>query len=328
MFSSHKTYILFGLSGELGISLATYLIDNGARYIVLTSRNPQIPEAWIEEQRLRGATIGAFANDITVKADVESLLVTVSESMPAIGGVVNGAMVLQDKLFTNMDLNDWLVATKPKIDGSRHLDELFSSDKSFEFFIMFSSLASVVGNSGQSNYNAANMYCNDLAEQRRRRGLVASVIDIGKIVGIGYVARNQRAVISLRPYKFQPISEPLFHQLFAEAVISGHPDSGRQAVLSAGIQKRQGLAEEDSTPPLWVGNPRFSHMTWDKNEAAEVEDVSGPSKILVKEKLKVAKTYSEAVEAIKEGLVTKLGAILQLAPESINKSTPLVDVGK
>lgn len=316
------------MSGEIGVSLATYLIDNGARYIVLTSRNPQTSDAWVEEQRLRGATVTVCSNDITIKADVESLLVKIGETMPAIGGVVNGAMVLRDKLFANMDLDDWLVATKPKIDGSRHLDELFGSDKSLEFFIMFSSLASVIGNSGQASYNAGNTYCSGLAEQRRKRGLVASVLDIGKIVGIGYVARNRKAVISLRSHKFQPISEPLFHQMFAEAVISGRPDSGRQPVLSAGLQKRLGLAEEDSIPPLWMANPRFSHMMWDKDEFAGAEDASAPSRVPVKEKLEAAKTFQEANDALVQALIIKLGAILQLAPESINKNTALGEIGE
>lgn len=328
LFSPNKTYVLFGLSGEIGVSLANYLIDNGARYVVLTSRNPQMSDAWAEEQRLRGATVKAFSNDITIKADVESLLVKICETMPVIGGVANGAMVLRDKLFANMDLDDWLVATKPKIDGSRHLDELFGSDKSLEFFVMFSSLASVIGNSGQANYNAGNTYCSGLAEHRRKRGLVASVMDIGKIVGIGYVARNRKAVISLRSHKFQPISEPLFHQMFAEAVISGRPNSGRQPILSAGVQKRLGLADEDSIPPLWMGNPRFSHLTWEKDEFAGAGDSSAPSRVPVKEKLEAANNFSEANDALVQALVTKLGAILQLAPESINKNTALIEIGE
>ena len=328
LFSPNKTYVLFGLSGEIGVSLATFLIDNGARHVVLTSRNPQISDAWVEEQRLRCATVKAFSNDITIKADVESLLVKIRETMPPIGGVANGAMVLRDKLFANMELDDWLAATKPKIDGSQHLDDLFSSDKSLEFFIMFSSLASVIGNSGQASYNAGNTYCSGLAEHRRKRGLVASVLDIGKIVGIGYVARNRKAVISLRSHKFQPISEPLFHQMFAEAVISGRPDSVRQPVLSAGIQKRLGLAEEDSIPPLWMGNPRFSHMVWEKDEFAGAEDALATTRVPVKEKLEAAKTFPEANDALVQALVTKLAAILQLAPESINKNTALIDIGE
>ncbi|KAJ5559613.1 Nonribosomal peptide synthetase [Penicillium frequentans] len=141
--------------------------------------------------------------------------------MPPIGGVMNGAMLLQDKLSSSMDIEDWNMAVKPKIDGSVNLDKCFSTDRSLEFFIMLSSLASVIGNSGQSNYNIGNMYCCSLAGNRRKRGLAASVIDIGKIVGIGYVSRNHKAQISLRSHKFQPISEPLIHHMFAEEVISG-----------------------------------------------------------------------------------------------------------
>ena len=327
LFSPEKTYVLLGLSGEIGRSLANYLIENGARYVVLTSRNPPAADSWLEEHRGRGVTVKILANDITKKPEVQALIDQIRKALPPIGGVANGAMVLQDKLFTNMGLEDWNKAVQPKINGSRNLDEIFSIDKSLEFFVMFSSLASVIGNSGQSNYNAGNMFCCALAANRRQRGLSASVLDIGKIVGIGYVARNKSATISLRSHKFQPMSEPLFHHMFAEAVISGRPDSGRQPVLSASMQKRFGLAEEDSAPPLWLGNPRFSHMKWDNPGDGAGENVSAAATVPVKDLLNAAKTPLEAESILCAAFSTRLARILQLSADSINKNTPLIDIG-
>ncbi|KAJ5272650.1 Nonribosomal peptide synthetase [Penicillium angulare] len=328
LFSAHKTYILFGLSGDIGRSVADYMADHGARHIILTSRRPPNVEGWVERLKDRGATVKLLANDITNKEQTKALIEQVKTTMHPIGGVVNGAMVLQDKLFSNMDIEDWNAAVKPKIDGSRHLDECFSTDQSLEFFIMLSSLASVIGNSGQSNYNAGNMYCCALAANRRKRGLAASVIDIGKIVGIGYVARNQKAVISLRSHKFQPISEPLFHHMFAEAVISGRPGSGRQPVLTSGMQKRLGLAEEDSAPPLWLSNPRFSHMKWeDKKVLAGDANASASPRIPVMDQLKAASQADQAESILCTSFASRLATILQMSVDSVAQDTPLVDVG-
>ncbi|KAJ5116056.1 Nonribosomal peptide synthetase [Penicillium angulare] len=328
LFSAHKTYILFGLSGDIGRSLADYMADHGARHIILTSRRPPSVGAWVERLKDRGVTVKLLANDITNKEQTKTLIDQVKRTMPPIGGVVNGAMVLQDKLFSNMDIEDWNTAVKPKIDGSRNLDECFSTDQSLEFFMMLSSLASVIGNSGQSNYNAGNMYCCALAANRRKRGLAASVIDIGKIVGIGYVARNQKAVISLRSHKFQPISEPLFHHMFAEAVISGRPGSGRQPVLTSGMQKRLGLAEEDSAPPLWLSNPRFSHMKWeDKKVLGGDANASASPRIPVMDQLKAASQADQAESILCTSFATRLAAILQMSVDSVVQDTPLVDVG-
>lgn len=327
-FSAHKTYILFGLSGDIGRSLADYMAEHGARHIILTSRHPPSVEAWLERLKVRGVTVKLLANDITNKEQIKALIAQVNTTMPPIGGVVNGAMVLQDKLFSNMDIEDWNMAVKPKIDGSRNLDECFPTDQSLEFFIMLSSLASVIGNSGQSNYNAGNMYCCSLAANRRKRGLAASVIDIGKIVGIGYVSRNRKAVISLRSHKFQPISEPFFHHMFAEAVISGRPGSGRQPVLTSGMQKRAGLAEENSAPPLWLNNPRFSHMKWeDKKNMAGEANTATSTRIPVLDQLKTATQVAQAESILCTSFATRLAAILQMSVDSIAHNTPLVDIG-
>ncbi|THC99245.1 hypothetical protein EYZ11_001244 [Aspergillus tanneri] len=328
LFSPHKTYVLFGLSGEIGRSLTDYMVEKGARYIVLTSRRPPTADAWVERHQAQGVIVMLQANDVTQKQDVIDLIAQINATMPPIGGIVNGAMVLQDKLFSNMTLDDWNSVVRPKIEGSRNLDDCFSAEKSLEFFIMLSSLASVIGNSGQSNYNAGNMYCCALAANRRQRGLAASVLDIGKIVGIGYVARNRKAVIALRSHKFQPISESLFHHMFAEAVISGRPDSGRQPVLTTGMQKRVGLADEDSAPPLWLNNPRFAHMKWeDKMHLEEESGHSASVRVPVKDQLDAAKNVSQAEEILCSAFATRLATILQMSPDSLARRAPLVDIG-
>lgn len=103
-----------------------------------------------------GLTIHLASLDVTsleavqkVKADVESFL-------PSISGVVQGAMVLSDELFGSMTLESLQRALRPKLDGSRNLSCVFN-EPTLDFMIMLSSLTCVGGNSGQSNYTAANL---------------------------------------------------------------------------------------------------------------------------------------------------------------------------
>jgi len=96
-------------------------------------------------------------SDVTHKASIESLIVHTRANLPPIGGVVNGAMVLEDSMFFDMSHETMQKVLRPKVNGSMYLDELFFN-VDLEFFIMFSSLASIIGNRGQSNYTAANMY--------------------------------------------------------------------------------------------------------------------------------------------------------------------------
>lgn len=100
-------------------------------------------------------------------------LAEIQSKMPAIGGIAFGPLILQDALFENMELETMQSVLEPKVEGARHLNDLFF-DNDLEFFVMFSSLVMIGGNPGQSNYSAANAYMTTVAAQRRTRGLAVS----------------------------------------------------------------------------------------------------------------------------------------------------------
>ena len=130
-------------------------------------------------------------SDITNREDVRNLYKQISASLPPIAGLSQGAMVLHDSLFPDVELDRVQKVVRPKVAGSIYLDEIFSDKtKPLDFFVFFSSVAYVTGNAGQSIYGAANAFMASLASQRRRRGLAASVINIGAILGAGYVSRE------------------------------------------------------------------------------------------------------------------------------------------
>ena len=156
VFSSTKTYLLVGLTGELGQSLCKLMVQNGVRHLVVVSRNPNRTPIWRDELQAMGATVLIESMDVAKMSDVTSLRDNLAQSMPPVAGVVNGAMVLADGLFADMSLDNFQRVIGPKITGSENLDRAFSS-VDLDFFVMFSSLTAVGGNRGQSNYGAANM---------------------------------------------------------------------------------------------------------------------------------------------------------------------------
>lgn len=101
-----------------------------------------------------GVTIRIECADVTNKQDIVRLHAEISKTMPPIGGVANGAMVLSDGLFAEMSFESMQRVLQPKVDGSRNLDEIFTQE--LDFFLMFSSLSAVIGMPGQANYAAAN----------------------------------------------------------------------------------------------------------------------------------------------------------------------------
>lgn len=109
---------------------------------------------------------------------------TIVSTLPPIVGVLNGAMVLRDTSVRNMNYDQLMDVVRPKVLGSIHMDELFKNDD-LEFFILFSSINCIIGNTGQANYAGANTFMASLAAQRRKRGLAATALNVGAIIGAG-----------------------------------------------------------------------------------------------------------------------------------------------
>jgi hybrid polyketide synthase/nonribosomal peptide synthetase ACE1 len=156
LFRSECTYLLCGLTGEIGHSICSWMVHNGARHVALTSRSPSLDRSWCVPLERLGARIVILSLDICDQRALFAVLEKLRATMPPVAGVAHGAMVLSDATFANMTIEDLQRVLRPKVVGSINLDKAFEYDK-LDFFIMFSSLACVIGNVGQSNYAAANM---------------------------------------------------------------------------------------------------------------------------------------------------------------------------
>ena len=204
-------------------------------------------------------------------------------------------MVLNDSSINDMTIEMMQKTLRPKIDGSRYLDELFQ-ENTLDFFILFSSLTCACGNSGQSNYTAANMFMVGLAAQRKRKGLAASVIDIGAMMGVGVLVRDRSYALQkqLRDYGYLWMSERDFHHSFAEAVLAGRPESDQSPEVMAGIRLTR---RDDVGATQWANNPRFSHCLLHV-ETDEGDGDSSNNKLSVRAQLAQASTEQELYKVL------------------------------
>ncbi|KAI5922075.1 polyketide synthase-like protein [Camillea tinctor] len=315
MFSGSKTYWLAGLTSTLGISLCEWMIRHGARFVVMSSRRPNIDETWIEEMATLGAVVKVYAVDITKKTKVVSLYAEICATMPPVAGVAQGAMVLNDMNMIETPLETAQNIMRPKVEGSLYLNELFQED-TLDFFVFFSSFSSVVGVPGQSLYAASNMFMVSLAEQRRRRGLAASVIDICLILGAGYITAKEHNTDSL-VVNFGGIhmSEQVFHQLFAEAVIASKPSPATTLEISAGPRQ---VRIDEQILPKWVSNPMFSHMLLE-GESAGASPTSSKQQVSLETQLLEAKTTDAVYQIIRAATLAKLGALFRIDMDAMDQ---------
>nr|ALQ32891.1 putative polyketide synthase [Fusarium poae] len=329
LFKPDRTYLMAGMAGGLGLSICEWALRNGAKHMVITSRNPQLPEATLQEAQRLGATVKVMPMDLTDKESVQASVTEIEEHMPKIAGVCNAAMVLKDGFFIDMDadqLNNTLAA---KVLGSEHLDSIFHDTK-LDFFICLGSVASVIGNVGQSNYHAANLFMDSLINKRRTRGLAASIIHIAYVTDVGYVTREERdrqLDSHFRKVRLMPTSETDVHHAFMEAIRGGKPDSviGSHDIIM-GIEPLTEPVPLDQQP-LWMKDPRFGYFAPPSSVHSQQENGVVGSAGNVRQCVEEADSDEQAVAAVIHAFCGKLETMLQLASGSVNVSRPIIDLG-
>lgn len=325
LLSPNKTYLLVGMASELGQSLAYFLVRSGARYMVLSSRNPKDNQHWLHDLRADGIDIRVVKMDVTDRAQVHDTVSRLRQTMPEIGGVTNAALVLEPAVFANLSASSIAKQLMPKVHGTAYLDEAFKSDR-LDFFMCFGSLGTVFGNPGHAIYHAGNAFMMSLVANRKRRGLAGSILNFGMLVDVGYVARADRSAGSnveewLRTDGLIALSEADFHHVILQGIAAGRPHSPTCEVIM-GVET---YYDKGQTPrPRWVGTAVFSHMVRRVSEALEGDAPSSGSQ---QSRLENASTVEEAILPITELLSQKINSMIHVSLDSIHPDEPLSRLG-
>ncbi|GAB2939850.1 type I polyketide synthase [Streptomyces heilongjiangensis] len=167
------TVLITGGTGTLGSLLARHLVtEYGVRSLLLTSRSgARGAEPLIAELTALGAEVAVAACDVADRGSLAAALDLVPGTHPLVA-VVHAAGVLADGVVTGMTPEQVERVLRPKLDGTLNLHEL-TKDTELAAFVLFSSLAGVLGSPGQGNYAAANGFLDAFAELRRAEGLLA-----------------------------------------------------------------------------------------------------------------------------------------------------------
>jgi acyl transferase domain-containing protein/acyl carrier protein len=198
---SDATYLITGGLGSLGLLVAQWLVQQGARHVALVGRGrgdaPQARAA-IEEMERAGAQIVVAQMDVTREEQVAGVLARIDASMPPLRGIIHAAGVLDDGLLLNLDQERLAAVMAPKVEGAWNLHAL-TLNRPLDFFVLFSSVASVLGSPGQGSYAAANAFLDALSHHRHALGLPALTINWGPWGAVGMAAQaNQGRRLATR----------------------------------------------------------------------------------------------------------------------------------
>jgi len=196
------SYMISGGLGDLGLLVARWMVEQGARRLILLGRTMLPPRAnWnsvesggrlarqviaIRELESLGASVHLASVDVADEAELRGFLDGFrAEAWPPIRGVVHAAGVLQDGLLVQLDAAALMTVLRPKVTGGWLLHRLLEGDP-LDFFVLFSSAGSVLGQPGQGNYAAGNAFLDALAHHRQTQRQPALSINWGAWAGEGF----------------------------------------------------------------------------------------------------------------------------------------------
>ena len=167
------------------------MVEHGARHLMLVGRGEPSDEArrvarTVEE---RGAQVVLARGDVSREADVQRMLADIKESMPPLRGIMHGAGTLDDGVLLQQNWERFERVFAPKVQGAWLLHE-HSRCMPLDFFVLFSSIASLLGSAGQANHAGANAFLDALAHHRFAQGLPALSVNWGPWGEVGAAAQR------------------------------------------------------------------------------------------------------------------------------------------
>ncbi|MDF5730186.1 MAG: type I polyketide synthase, partial [Rhizonema sp. PD38] len=180
------TYLITGGLGALGLSVAQWMVEKGARQLVLIGRSGASREAQETLQQLeqKGAKVVVAQADVSEQEDVSRLLEEVKNCMSPLRGIVHAAGMLEDGMLMGQTWESFSRVMAPKVQGAWNLHAL-TQNLELDFFVCFSSISALLGSPGQGNYAAANHFLDVLAHYRQGLGLPALSVNWGPWAGSG-----------------------------------------------------------------------------------------------------------------------------------------------
>jgi len=312
--SPDATYLVTGGIGGFGLKSAQWLAGLGARHLVLLGRRgldtPGIAAAVVELEKL-GSSVDVFACDVTDRAALAKVLASIRRDLPPLRGVLHAAMVLDDALLRNLDAQRFRTVLAPKVQGAWNLHQL-TQDQALDFFILYSSATTYIGNPGQANYVAANLFLESLAALRRADGLAATCVSWGAIGDVGYLTRHAA------------VKDGLQARLGGDALASDQALALLGAMLAT---NRDGLAMLDFD---WhtlqrflpaTQAPRFDLIRSGARQSGGNEQNEDIHVLLA------GKTAEEMLEIVAGLLASEVAQILQIPAERIDRFRSLYDLG-
>lgn len=310
------TYLVTGGTRGFGRAIAEWMLERGARNLVLIGSRPETARTAEDELAAAlpaGVTVRTAAVDVSDPSALGEFLAALAADLPPLRGLVHAANTMDDGMLGDLTPGRLRTVFGPKAAGAWNLHRLTQS-LPLDFFVMTSSVSSLVGNPGQGNYAAANAYLDALAHFRHAQGLPALAINWGHLGDVGYAARHAAVNTHLTRYGVDalPVREAL--AMLERLMLSDTPSVAAM---------RMDWERWAAANPRFKKSPRFADLT----PGQDGTDPASPSgdRTLAE---RVRDLPASARRAALEAFVRETAArVLGLAPGSLDATRPLNEFG-
>lgn len=314
------TYLITGGMGGLGLEVAQWLVAAGARHLLLVGRSGVSESARpiLAELEAGGVQIVVARADISKAEDVARIIAEIEQSMPPLRGIVHAAGVLDDAMLLNLNRDRFHRVAAPKIQGAWNLHEQTLSQP-LDFFILFSSAASLLGTPGQGNYVAANAFLDSLAHYRRAQGLPALSVNWGAWAQVGMAAAQVNR-----------------GERLADQGIGGIPPQQGVAALAHVFHHQQpqigvmifDLARWAQIHPRALAQPLLAQLVQEVSDLLTQKKDAGQSngRAVIREQLLTAKP-KEQRHLLEGFLREQVARVLRISPTRIEANTTMQSLG-
>ncbi|WP_269749936.1 type I polyketide synthase [Polyangium fumosum] len=243
------SYLITGGLGGLGLSVAAWMVRAGARHLALLGRNgpSEAARAAISAMAEAGAEVRVLQADVALCADVDRSLAEIEQHMPPLRGVVHAAGILEDHTIVELSREHVRNVMGPKMQGVWNLHTR-TSHRPLDFFVLYSSAASLVGAPGQANYAAANAFLDAFSHHRRTLGLPALSINWGPFSEVGLAAAQQNREQRLVNRGIKSLSPALGLEVLERLLAGEHAQIG---VFDLDLRQWLEFYPSAAGMPLW-----------------------------------------------------------------------------
>ncbi len=308
----HGAYLITGGFGGLGLAIAQQLVDEGARFLLLAGRRGPSAEALaiVQQMEAQGVQIIKALGDITDEEAVAQILDQVHTADLSLYGVVHAAGVLDDGILTQLNQERFARVMAPKLQGAWNLHRL-TQHEPLDFFVMFSSAASLLGSPGQANYSAANAFMDALAHYRQAHGLPGLSINWGPWSEVGLAAHPDRG-----------------QRLAFRGMESMTPAQGT-AVFAHLL--RQSAAQVGVMPMAWARWQQFypdvSRLPWLSSVLSSSNGGTPTGPVSLSHAALHAMSAPERQQTVRSFIKEQVAQVLGLAATAVDEHKPLIYLG-